>query len=195
MSIQHPGNSFPKLGHLYSWTEFYEGKYDPETRRLTTGLYYSQQNAKTGDIYIGGESQEVENLLTSDDSVVAPSATHHISSVVPKIYRDADAAKATKVWSGIMGFTGDHLPLAGQLNSLITGRSGNGEWIAAGYSGHGMDKAWLTGQAIAEMALGEDVPAWFPRSFLIGEERLNAITLDTSAGALAECFVPSTSKL
>lgn len=173
----------------------HQGNYDAETGRVTYGLYYSQQNAKTGEIYIGGESQEVETLLTSDDSTVAPSASEHIASIGPRIYLGADAAKMTKVWSGIMGFTADHLPLVGRLENVVTGRSGSGEWIAAGYSGHGMDKCWLTGQAIAKMALGEDVSSWFPESFRITEERLKASTLESVAAGIADTFIPHAAKL
>ncbi|KAF7555402.1 hypothetical protein G7Z17_g2252 [Cylindrodendrum hubeiense] len=192
MSVQDPGSSFPKLGHLYSWTKMHAGSYDPETRCLTTGLYYAQQNANTGEIFIGGESQEVENLLTSNDSAVAASASRHISSIVPEIYLDADDAKTKKVWSGIMGFTADGLPMAGNLSRLSTGRTGSGEWIAAGFNGHGMDKCWLTGQAVAKMALGEAVPSWFPESFLISEERLKACTVDVAAAGIVGLFTGST---
>ncbi|KAJ4168657.1 hypothetical protein NW754_010580 [Fusarium falciforme] len=161
---------------------------------LTTGLYYAQQNAKTGEIVIGGESQEIENLLTSDDSQIADSARNHISSIVPKIFLDADDAKTKKVWSGIMGFTADNLPMIGNLSRTTTGRTGSDEWIAAGFNGHGMDKCWLSGQAAARMALGEDVPSWLPESFLVSEERLKACTLDAAAEGMMSLFTEESSK-
>ncbi|EEU41695.1 uncharacterized protein NECHADRAFT_16153, partial [Fusarium vanettenii 77-13-4] len=171
MSVQDPGAAFPRVGDRYSWTQMHQSRYDPETKRITTGLYYAQQNALTGDIYIGGESQEVDSLLTSDDSEVAASAKDHISSIIPKIFSGADDARAKTVWSGIMGFTTDWLPMVGNLGQAGTGSASN-EWIAAGFNGHGMDKCWLTGQAVARMALGEDVPSWFPKSYLLTSERL-----------------------
>ncbi|KAJ4258879.1 hypothetical protein NW762_007966 [Fusarium torreyae] len=194
-SVQDPGDSFPRLGSEYSWTKMHKGSYDPETRVLTTGLYYAQQNAKSGEIVIGGESQEIENLLTSDDSQVATSAKEHISSIIPKIYLDADNATTKKVWSGIMGFTPDGLPLIGNLGSGLTGRAGTGEWIAAGFNGHGMDKCWLSGQAVARMVLGEDAPSWLPESFLISEKRLKSFTLDSAAEAFVSVFIDLSSQL
>ncbi|KAM0558138.1 hypothetical protein ACHAPJ_005305 [Fusarium lateritium] len=194
-SVQYPGDSFPRLGSEYSWTKMHKGSYDPETRILTAGLYYAQQNAKSGEIVIGGESQEIENLLTSDDSQVAPSAKDHISSILPKIYLDADNAKAKKVWSGIMGFTPDGLPLIGNLDPKVTGRAGTEEWIAAGFNGHGMDKCWLSGQAVAKMALGEDVPSWLPESFLVSEKRIKSLTLDSAAEAFVGVFTDLSSQL
>ncbi|KAL9571897.1 hypothetical protein ACKAV7_003886 [Fusarium commune] len=176
VSVQDPGDSFPRLGHELSWTKAQNGYYDPETRTVTPGLYYVQQNVKTGEMVIGGESQEVENLLTSDDSEVSPTAKEHISSIIPKIFIDADNAKTRKVWSGIMGFTPDGLPLVGNLTQKATGRAGSDEWIAAGFNGHGMDKCWLSGQAVAKMAIDGDVPSWLPASFLVTEERLEFLT-------------------
>ncbi|KAM0440037.1 hypothetical protein ACHAPT_001140 [Fusarium lateritium] len=195
MSVQDPGVAFPNVGHLYSWTKMHQGRYDPETRCLTTGLYYAQQNALTGEIFIGGEGQEVENLLTSDDSEVAASAENHISSIIPKMYLGADGARAKKVWSGIMGFTTDWLPMVGNLGQAATRRTGSGEWIAAGFNGHGMDKCWLTGQAVARMALGEDVPSWFPKSYLLTEERLKSCTLDASVALFQSTFIHESAKI
>lgn len=191
VAVQDPGDSFPRLGNELSWAKVHKGHFDSERNTLTTGLYYAQQNAKSGEIVIGGESQEVKNLLTSDDSEVSPTAKEHISSIIPKIYVDADNPKVKKVWSGIMGFTPDGLPLIGNLGKGVTGRGGTGEWIAAGFNGHGMDKCWLSGQAVAKMVLGEDVPPWLPRSFLADDKRLQLFTLDKAVEALTGAFVGS----
>ncbi|UPK99990.1 hypothetical protein LCI18_010925 [Fusarium solani-melongenae] len=194
MSVQDPGATFPRVGDRYSWTQMHQSRYDPETKRITTGLYYAQQNALTGDIFIGGESQEVENLLTSDDSTVATSAKDNISSIIPKIYSGADGARAKMVWSGIMGFTTDWLPMVGHLGQAGTGQASN-EWIAAGFNGHGMDKCWLTGQAVARMALGEEVPSWFPKSYLLTSERLKSCTLDASVALFQDTFFDNSAKI
>ncbi|KAH7121643.1 FAD dependent oxidoreductase [Dactylonectria macrodidyma] len=184
VTVQDPGASFPSLGNIYSWSMLHKPSYDSETRRLTVGLVYAQQNAKTGEIFIGGESQEIENILSSDDSKVSDSAQEYLSTIVPKMYLDADDAKTKNVWSGIMGFTTDGFPLIGNIGQTITGREGSNEWIAAGFNGHGMDKCWLSGEAVARMALGEEVPSWFPKSFLASEERLEYFTLDNSVNGL-----------
>ncbi|RSL62885.1 hypothetical protein CEP54_005484 [Fusarium duplospermum] len=194
MSVQDPGASFPRVGDRYLWTMMHQSRYDPEAKRLTTGLYYAQQNAITGDIYIGGESQEVDSLLTSNDSEVATSAKENISSIIPKLFSNADDARVKAIWSGIMGFTTDWLPMVGNLGQASTGQASN-EWIAAGFNGHGMDKCWLTGQAIARMALGEDVPSWFPKSYLLTSERLESCTLDASVALFQDTFVDTSAKI
>lgn len=94
-----------------------------------------------------------------------------------------------------MGFTADGLPLVGNLTGEYTGRTGSNEWIAAGFNGHGMDKCWLTGQALAAMVLGEDAPLWFPTSYLVGEERLRSLTPDAAATMFANAFLPNDAKI
>ena len=67
----------------------------------------------------------------------------------------------------------------------MTGRSGDGEWIAAGFNGHGMDKAWLTGEAIAQMVLHGTSPQWFPGSYLCNDERFDGMSAIKAAEAFA----------
>lgn len=71
-----------------------------------------------------------------------------------------------------MGITADGLPIVGNLPSSITGRSSGQEWIAAAFNGYGMDKTWLSGEALVAMMAGRDVSKWFPSSFVVSEERL-----------------------
>lgn len=159
-----------------------------ETATISTGLYYAQQNAHTGDIWVGGEVQSLDNLLSDDDSIVAESSKENILSVLPKILDSTEPLGLSQVWSGIMGFTSDGLPFVGKLTSHMTGRLGDGEWIAAGFSGHGMDKAWLTGEAIAQMALHGEVPRQFPKSYLCDDERFDRMSAVQAAEALASRF-------
>ncbi|KAJ6441521.1 FAD dependent oxidoreductase superfamily protein [Purpureocillium lavendulum] len=167
MSTQQPAPSFPNLGQEVSWSYFCKPNMDTETGVFSAGLYYAQQNARTGAIFIGGEAQKMEDLLSSDDSVIAQEARASLCSVMSRIY-DADVSPVgeQKVWSGILGFTSDGLPLVGRLSEGLTGRSGDGEWIAAGFNGHGMDKCWLTGEAVATMAMEGAPPEGFPRAFM-----------------------------
>jgi gamma-glutamylputrescine oxidase len=53
-----------------------------------------------------------------------------------------------KEWIGIMCFTPDHQPLIGPLSHH------QGQYILAGYSGHGMPVAFLAGKHIAQMICG-----------------------------------------
>lgn len=75
-----------------------------------------------------------------------------------------------------MGITLDGLPMVGKVPASITGRSAGQEWMAAAFNGYGMDKTWLSREAlVAMMAAGTAVPAWFPSAYVLSEERLAAL--------------------
>ena len=69
-------------------------------------------------------------------------------------------------WSGVMCYTPDGQPLVGAL----PGRPG--EYIAAGYTGHGMPLAFMAGCCVAELALGAPptimANAFSPKRFTTG---------------------------
>lgn len=136
------------------------------------------QDPRTGDMFVGGDKQKVDELLISDDTAVSSISSESLASVLPKVYQTDDDGGNTRpvvrrMWSGVMGFTADGMPVVGKLDDSITKRGGEGEWIAAGFNGYGMDKCWLTGEAVAGMVAGRDVSSWFPRAYLVDEERVN----------------------
>ncbi|KAJ3121121.1 hypothetical protein HK100_012515 [Physocladia obscura] len=67
-------------------------------------------------------------------------------------------------WAGIMGFTDDRIPLVGSLCG-VGDYYGGGEFIIAGFCGHGMTRAFLSGKAVAEMILGKTPSGNFPASY------------------------------
>ena len=75
---------------------------------------------------------------------------------------DNDRCNGPKVeaeWIGIMGFTPDRNPLVGRL--LVR----PGEFIAAGYTGHGMPVAFLAGKHIADMICGVESEIPLPAAY------------------------------
>ncbi|KAF2994885.1 hypothetical protein E8E14_003255 [Neopestalotiopsis sp. 37M] len=188
MSRQSPGPSFPRTGDHVAWSLLNKGHYDPESQKFSTGLYYAQQNAQTGDIWVGGEVQAVKDMLNYDDSFVSDAAKKNILSILPRIWKGTEPIGSAQVWSGIMGFTSDHLPMVGNLTSSMSDRAGDGEWIAAGFSGHGMDKCWLTGEAIARMVVHGDMPDGFPRSYLVSDARFDRMSPEQGAAGFVGQF-------
>lgn len=180
MSTQGQG-VFPNLGNTNSFSYVDKGTLDPKTNVWSWTLYYITQDPNTGDIYIGGEKQQLDQLLVSDDTVIGEIPGGALSKILPKIFTEGWEEKepvVKKMWSGIMAFTSDMLPLVGRLTEGMSGRNGLGEWIAGGYNGHGMDKAWLTGEALVKMVVGEDVSGWFPSAYCIMEERLKRMDMN-----------------
>lgn len=174
MTVQDPGTNVPNQGHRLSWGIHYPPKYDPETARYAYGLYYLAQSAKTGYFYFGGENARFQDCVTADDSTVGPGSVPHLQQTLPRFFgnRHSQAWPLVSSWSGIMGFSSDGLPVVGQLPSSLTGRQGDGEWIAAAFNGYGMANCLLSGEALAQMMLGEDVIDWLPEAYGINSQRL-----------------------
>ncbi|KAH6679896.1 FAD dependent oxidoreductase [Plectosphaerella plurivora] len=177
MTEQKPGPDFKNLGASRSWSLAHKATLDHETGLFDTGLYYLQQNALTGRIWIGNETAHMRDILTSDDTKVPEVSRQALSTVLPRMFLegwgDEKTSEIEAIWTGIQGHTSDGLPVVGQVPSSVTGSvEDDGQWIAAGFNGYGMDKCWLTGKALVGMMLGEDVSDWFPQAFMVTEERL-----------------------
>lgn len=180
MSTQRSTPAFGHHGRELSWSMINRGHFDSTTGVVEAGLYYSNQNPHTNDIFIGGEKAKINELFISDDSEVGAPCVENISGVLPRFFTkgwdEGQQPEVIKVWSGIMGFTADHLPLIGQLPNSITDRGqagdGSGEFIAAGFNGYGMPLCWSSGEAVAKMILDIDVSDFLPEVFLVDEERL-----------------------
>lgn len=169
--------------------------HDEQTGILDTGIKYMQQNARTGELFFGGDTDVLENMINSDDAGINSHSKNYIATALPQIFEngwndpvsgDALTPEISNVWSGIIGNTADKVPLVGRLPpSVSDGDDNAGEWIAAGFNGYGMPQCWSSGEAIAKMALGEPVPEWLPTTLWCTEERLEGLTIDAAARSLA----------
>lgn len=191
MSVQSATEDFGRHGHDRSWAVVCNKNYDASTGLLETGLYYGNQNARTGDIFFGGEKARTEELLSADDEAVMESCKENISTVLPRYFpkgwEEGQRPEVKSVWSGIMGFTADRMPLVGRLAESVTERGGEtgAEYIAAGFNGYGMPLCWGCGEVVAKMVMGQDVDDRLPRVFLATEERLREIQSAGTGPALA----------
>ncbi|RBR26404.1 uncharacterized protein FIESC28_00809 [Fusarium coffeatum] len=102
MSTQKLGPDFTHAGDKMSWSQESHGTYNGKTGLVHLGLYYAQQNAKTGVMFLGGKSQNLRTLLSSDDSSVGDDARATLTSAAPKIWKDAAPTKPVDVWSEII---------------------------------------------------------------------------------------------
>lgn len=184
MTVQDPSNSVSNQGSKVSWGFHYPPTYDPESRICGYGLYYLGQSAKTGYFYFGGENARVEESVSADDSSVGDHSVKHLQSVLPRFFGQAPW-RLVSSWSGIMGFSSDGLPLVGRLSQKLTGRTGNGEWIAAAFNGYGMANCLMSGEALAQMTLGVDVSKWLPEAYGLSDRRLREnLTVSEAVAAL-----------
>ncbi|TCD71719.1 hypothetical protein EIP91_005485 [Steccherinum ochraceum] len=118
-----------------------------------------------------------ESYVT-DDSVLNPNVSKFLREFLPKTFpgRFEVDKEPDMEWSGIMGFTKSTDPFVGPVvdrSKPQDNRSFEGQYVAAGYSGHGMPRAFACAEAVAQMIIADmegkewEVPDWFPRSYLI----------------------------
>ncbi|CAE7057312.1 unnamed protein product [Rhizoctonia solani] len=129
---------------------------------------------KTLVILGGGRETAVPNheYNVADDSSLNPVISQALRKFLPRLYPgDFEESEPEMEWTGIMGFTQSRDPLVGQVYSDI-GKPLAGQYVAAGYSGHGMPRAFACAEVVAQMIhvdiLGSEwsPPDWFPRHLL-----------------------------
>ncbi|KAG2185926.1 hypothetical protein INT43_002364 [Umbelopsis isabellina] len=76
-------------------------------------------------------------------------------------------------WAGVQGYTKDHLPYIGPLETCPN------QYISAGFNGHGMPLCWWAGRRIAEMAVGENQAVDDPADIFLPGTRMNIGNLNT----------------
>ncbi|KAJ6016845.1 hypothetical protein N7451_000224 [Penicillium sp. IBT 35674x] len=178
MSVQDVNHALTNKGASDSWAIHYKPFLDPADDSLADGLIYGMQNVKTGAFFFGGEKSPVSDLLSSDDTFLSASSVKFLQESLLSLFgRDPEnitESKLVSAWSGIMCFSSDAMPLVGRLSETITHNSGEGEWISAAYSGYGMATAWLSGESLAAMILGQSAQDCLPEAYLVSESRLQS---------------------
>ncbi|KAM0664991.1 hypothetical protein ACQRIU_006144 [Beauveria bassiana] len=189
MSVQKATPEFGHDGHKLTWSMVNKRVYEPDTDVLEAGTYYAQQDPITGDVFMGGEKTNARDFFVADDTAVNAHCQDNFTTLLPRYFvkgwsNDSSREPGPEIratWTGIMGFTGDRLPLVGRLPASATQRGGSGgddddryggEWIAAGFNGYGMSLCWACGEAVARMVLGQDVDDFLPAALAVTRERI-----------------------
>ncbi|MGB6015119.1 MAG: FAD-binding oxidoreductase, partial [Nodosilinea sp.] len=130
-----------------------------------TGYAIQRQD---GRIIFGGMrwKSPTKEIGIEDDSTVEPLVGEGLKAFLRDMFPTLRDVAIEYEWTGIMGFTADDNPLIGEL----PGRPG--EYISAGYTGHGRPVSIAAGKAIAEQIAGSaqtPIPNPFrPERFLLG---------------------------
>ncbi|KAI5368231.1 putative FAD dependent oxidoreductase, FAD/NAD(P)-binding domain superfamily [Septoria linicola] len=160
--------------------------------RLAPGEYDYLIPRSDGSIIVGGGRRDYFKQLGSwydnyDDSQLIESAKHYFDGYMQRHFRgwEGSGAKTDAVWSGIMGYSSDGFPHIGE----VPGK--DGQYICAGFSGHGMPQIFLSAKAIASLVLEkkrvEEVD--LPRLYRATQERLDStrnVTLEGWDGTHAK---------
>ncbi|KAI9449965.1 FAD dependent oxidoreductase-domain-containing protein, partial [Lactarius psammicola] len=113
---------------------------------------------------------------TTDDSVIDPVVGKLLRGFLPEVFpgRFDWSVEPEMEWTGIMGFTELGDPFVGPvLNRFdIGGVPYEGQYIAAGFTGHGMPRAFGCADIVARMITAKitgqewELPSWLPIHYL-----------------------------
>ena len=105
-----------------------------------------------GSIIVGGASSKFKPFLQQwynnvDDSVLINAAKDYYDGYMQRTFHgwEATEAKVDKTWTGVMGYSYDSNPHIGAVPSK------KGQFIIAGFNGHGMPVVWLAAKELARM--------------------------------------------
>lgn len=131
--------------------------------------YFSPR--EDGRIVFGGGRWNAEGMELGvyDDSTTNAKVSQHLHTFLPKHWASLKNAKVDQEWSGIMGFSRDRLPVVGAVPGAP------GQFICAGFTGHGMTRAFLCAKAAAAMVAGQEPGDWFPNVFRLHAGRLRDV--------------------
>ncbi|KAK2730095.1 inositol hexaphosphate kinase kcs1 [Colletotrichum kahawae] len=179
MSAQKSGGRFAWRDGRRSWSVLYGG-----------GMFDYVTQRPNGDVMLGGGfarslGQGVDMVGVYEDGSTEGLTVAHVGGVMGAVFGDGWDGRVERVWSGIIGVTGDMAPFVGRVPEGISGRKKGGkgkgvtlkkqvkkveeeedgggwigaeagEWVSAGYSGDGMVWAWGCGAALGVMISGRE---------------------------------------
>ncbi|KAL4065747.1 FAD dependent oxidoreductase [Scleroderma yunnanense] len=115
-------------------------------------------------------------LNVDDDSCINPTAVKHLKELLPTLFNGKyeRTNKPEMEWTGIIGNTATTDPFVGPMMDFSTGddTAYKGQYISAGYTGHGMPRAFACGEVVAQMIVAKlcgnewNCPIWFPKRYL-----------------------------
>ncbi|KIM32877.1 hypothetical protein M408DRAFT_326592 [Serendipita vermifera MAFF 305830] len=148
------------------------------------------KNPKRPLVILGGARETLKDggygMYETDDSVLDPEASVGLRAFLGNVFpgkfpragedagindRDPAYDGVEMEWSGIMGFTKSGDPFVGRVKDAA-GEVVEDQYIAAGFTGHGMPRAYGCAEAVAGLIWSDisgtnwSPPRWLPRHYL-----------------------------
>ncbi|KAI6713349.1 hypothetical protein JHW43_004066, partial [Diplocarpon mali] len=133
-----------------------------------------------GSIVVGGANARYRPFLdqwyqTVDDSTLIKTGRDHFDGYMQRLFRgwEDSGAAVDRIWSGVMGYSFDSHPHVGRL-PREAGAADGGQFVLAGFNGHGMPVIWLAAKGVAQMITTgvEFEGTGLPRLFKTTRERI-----------------------
>ncbi|KAG6916230.1 hypothetical protein DXG01_007813 [Tephrocybe rancida] len=131
-------------------------------------------------IFGGGRDESGPGLESYiiDDSTVNVNVGRALRNYLPPLFpgKYEEGREPEMEWTGIMGYTKVGDPFVGPVvDATQTADFYKGQYMAAGFTGHGMPRGYACAEAVVGMIVAEiagkkwTAPEWFPRHFLTTE--------------------------
>lgn len=170
ITAHRPGSNMPGDGLPTTYSFIYENGYEYMIPRPSGSKH-------AGDIVIGGGLVKApeEGLMeygTTDDTSINEDISAYLRDTTARCFgrnwgEDHPDGRIRREWTGIMGYSPDGFPFVGEMPGS------RGLWASCSFQGHGMVLCWMCARAMVGMMRGDDdLRTWFPREFVISEERL-----------------------
>lgn len=114
--------------------------------------YGHQRPGSEAPLYIFGGGRQFatgREWGVADDSRLNPEVSAFLHPYLSRVFPNSYEEKVHSEWTGIMGYTKTKDPLVGPVEGKQR------EYIAAGYSGHGMTRAYGCARVIADMIVAD----------------------------------------
>ncbi|EJC99722.1 DAO-domain-containing protein [Fomitiporia mediterranea MF3/22] len=135
-------------------------------------------------IILGGGREAIGGyeIGTTDDSTVNPKVGKILREFLPAVFpgKYEKGNEPEREWTGIMGFTSLRDPFVGPVFTP-DGSELKGQYISAGYTGHGMPRTFACAEAVTALILHDlsdtprdnwTVPEWLPKRYLTWTRKL-----------------------
>jgi glycine/D-amino acid oxidase-like deaminating enzyme len=129
-----------------------------------------------GSIVVGGAAAKFKQFKSQwynnvDDSILIDAAKDYYNDYMQRTYSgwENSGAAVSQIWSGVMGYSYDSHPHIGSVPNKP------GQYINAGFNGHGMPVIWLSAKGLAKM-IAHDAPfekSGIPRLFQTSQLRID----------------------
>ncbi|KAI8609509.1 FAD dependent oxidoreductase-domain-containing protein [Chytriomyces sp. MP71] len=139
------------------------------------GFEYMSQRGEDGRVVVGGMRYLAPGMDVGVCVDAAATGNEKVRRGLEEYMLrvlDEEIVSVERAWSGVMGWTADGDPFVGSLEGI--GECAKEEFVVAGFCGRGMSRCFLSGEAVAQLAAGNEVGDTFPTSYLVTKERAQA---------------------
>ncbi|CAO1619569.1 unnamed protein product [Parajaminaea phylloscopi] len=168
--------------------------YEYLQQRPVDPVYHKPGQAPPAILGGGRQSARGFEWNVADDSSVDADVSSALRPMLSRTFPNnfEDSTQPDLEWTGIMAFTKTLNPWVGPVpdapsNAESTQGALKGQYVSAGYSGHGMSRAYSCAEVVVDMICAEEMgqqwqaPSWFPLAFLTQVPQLALNRQDTPA--------------